>query len=308
MGPDMITDGHSTEMVTTTVVPVYDDDQEDFIKPVKKKNVLFNEPNYSRSKSPIKTTRKLRKAVTVDKSRLTMFDLLSYNPPLSKQDTEKRSQEEEVIISEQKTAVPEEEEDVDDERSQEPQTLGPRVKVGPNGEIILDEESLVVKKKNNVIGPLIVEASNRSSITTYSSFRGKKTPGSKPRWSEEETVRFYSALGLIGTDFTLMSTLFFKETRTRLDLRNKFKKEERLHKTLVDKALKGSDLSLLPDSEDLSNLIISTDSDDSGSIFKVSDSVIEPVIKQNDSKEPKKKRKCRKRQRITEELDSGEDN
>lgn len=53
-----------------------------------------------------------------------------------------------------------------------------------------------------------------------------------------ETLRFYRALNTIGTDFSLMQSIF--PERTRHDLKRKFKKEERTNRELLDKALSAS--------------------------------------------------------------------
>lgn len=54
-------------------------------------------------------------------------------------------------------------------------------------------------------------------------------------WSKDETVLFYKALNTLGTDFTLMVQLF--PGRNRRELKMKFKKEERMNRLLIDKAL-----------------------------------------------------------------------
>lgn len=54
----------------------------------------------------------------------------------------------------------------------------------------------------------------------------------------KETARFYKALSTVGTDFSLMETLF--AWRSRAELKTKFKKEERSNRVLVDKALQDS--------------------------------------------------------------------
>lgn len=50
-----------------------------------------------------------------------------------------------------------------------------------------------------------------------------------------ETKKFYRALNVVGTDFSLMKPYF--RNRTRRELKLKFKKEERLNPNLVNKAL-----------------------------------------------------------------------
>ena len=69
----------------------------------------------------------------------------------------------------------------------------PRVKVGPNGEIILDEASTVVEtkaakeaKKNIELSPIVVEKTNRA--TNYGTWSKKRKHSD---WSDRETLKFY---------------------------------------------------------------------------------------------------------------------
>ncbi|KAL5479589.1 hypothetical protein EMCRGX_G023131 [Ephydatia muelleri] len=55
------------------------------------------------------------------------------------------------------------------------------------------------------------------------------------KWTKEETNLFFRALSQVGTDFTIMTLLLPK--RTRKELKNKFKKEEKLRPHLVSDAL-----------------------------------------------------------------------
>lgn len=50
-----------------------------------------------------------------------------------------------------------------------------------------------------------------------------------------ETKKFYRALNVVGTDFSLMKPYF--RNRTRRELKIKFKKEERFNPNLINKAL-----------------------------------------------------------------------
>ena len=54
-------------------------------------------------------------------------------------------------------------------------------------------------------------------------------------WSSDETIKFYRCLHTVGTDFSLMLTLF--PNRSRRDLKLKFKKEEKFNGDLVNKAI-----------------------------------------------------------------------
>ena len=123
----------------------------------------------------------------------------------------------------------EDEEDVDEPE----EMVVPQVKVGPNGQIIIDEKSLVIdqyKAQENI---------DRSDILVDEDTNGngfyKRRQKSKD-WNKWETVKFYKALNTYGTDFLLMQSIFPK--RTRQELKLKYKKEERLNNLLVEKALR----------------------------------------------------------------------
>ena len=122
-----------------------------------------------------------------------------------------------------------------DEENQAPPV--PQVKIGPDGELIIDEASTVIdttaakKAKEDLLKtPLIFESSNMA--TNYGSW-GKKRKNVD--WTERETVRFFKALSVFGTDFSMMENVF--KRRNRHDLKMKFKKEERSSRALVDKCL-----------------------------------------------------------------------
>lgn len=111
----------------------------------------------------------------------------------------------------------------------------PQIKIGPSGEIILDEKSLVVERKDikkqreEIARSEVVNADIDTSYGIYKKHKRSKF------WTADETLRFYKALNTLGTDFTLMCELF--PERTRRELKMKFNKEEKINKTLVDKAL-----------------------------------------------------------------------
>lgn len=73
-------------------------------------------------------------------------------------------------------------------------------------------------------------------------------------WTQEETVRFYRCLHTIGTDFSLMLSLF--PYRNRRELKFKFKKEEKLNGHLINKAL------LFPKEFDIDELQAEFDKED----------------------------------------------
>ncbi|CAH2089446.1 unnamed protein product [Euphydryas editha] len=174
------------------------------------------------------TTMRRRREI-VKRDTLTMYDLIFYNPtsnPILPDEDEIKIQEanarEELEWSKMKEV--------------EPPTANiapvPQIKLGPQGEIILDEESLVIKQTDS--GRKITSVVHEGAWGNSNGYKYKRGPRAA-EWSAAETVRFYRALAAIGTDFTLMAPLF--PDRTRKELKIKFKKEEKLNGAQVDKAL-----------------------------------------------------------------------
>lgn len=172
-----------------------------------------------------------------DRSAMTMQDLIYYNPPGNPmpEKSSKTLSKEKVVSETRSVADAEEQEAVDDVAEQEEDEtaeVGPRVRLGPNGEITLDEESLVIRRQ-------VAQPTTRAVVyetggeTNYASFR--KNVKGRCTWTPAQTARFYRALSVCGTDFTLMATFFPK--RTRQELKNKFKREERRNRELVDRTI-----------------------------------------------------------------------
>uniref|UniRef100_A0A1B0CLB2 Myb-like domain-containing protein n=2 Tax=Lutzomyia longipalpis TaxID=7200 RepID=A0A1B0CLB2_LUTLO len=170
-----------------------------------------------------------------DRSRLTMYDMIYYNPssnPMkypakkdkSKATPERRSSVSSVIsVVSQKSLKSENENNPEKEKpppeeevkvKEETAMPVPQLKLGPNGEMILDEKSLVIETTGD---------------------REARETLANANWTDSETIIFYKCLHTIGTDFSLMCTLF--TNRTRRDLKLKFKKEEKMNLALVNKAL-----------------------------------------------------------------------
>lgn len=184
-----------------------------------------------------------------DRNNLTMFDLIYYNPMhgqrMSLEDEDERVDDPEEQISEdsqlpekvEKTELDAKAEEVLEDVGRSDALPVPRVKVGVNGEIIIDEASLHVEttqqKEAKVIlkaAPLVFE--NNKTSYTYGRWSKKRR---NRDWTEKETIKFYKALSVVGSDFSMMESIFTK--RTRNELRLKFKKEERINGKLVDKCL-----------------------------------------------------------------------
>ena len=124
----------------------------------------------------------------------------------------------------------------DEEEEEETSVLAPQLKIGPDGSIMVDEKSLMIKttaaKNKEVLHKTdIIDESTHSTNRTWSKKRVKAM-----EWTEKETARFYRALATVGTDFSIMAAKCFIG-RSREELKKKFKKEERLNRKLVDLAL-----------------------------------------------------------------------
>ncbi|XP_007941553.1 transcription factor TFIIIB component B'' homolog [Orycteropus afer afer] len=177
-----------------------------------------------------------------DRSKMTMRDFIYYlpnnNPMISSLEQEKKTEKSSTPVQtrelESKTTPDAEENEEIEEESDDGPLLVPRVKVAEDGSIILDEESLTVEVLRTK-GPCVVEENDpifeRGSTTTYSSFR--KNYYSKP-WSNKETDMFFLAISMVGTDFSMIGQLF--PHRARIEIKNKFKREEKANGWRIDKA------------------------------------------------------------------------
>ncbi|CAL8079190.1 unnamed protein product [Calicophoron daubneyi] len=115
--------------------------------------------------------------------------------------------------------------------------LAPQLRLDANGNIVLDETSLVLSLPETPKDGAVRHVSEDTGIlgVTYSSFR-RPPDRSGRRWSEQETVRFYRALSTIGPDFYLMSKLF--PNRSRGELKRKFNREAKTNPYLVNDVLR----------------------------------------------------------------------
>ncbi|TGZ68284.1 hypothetical protein CRM22_004332 [Opisthorchis felineus] len=134
--------------------------------------------------------------------------------------------------------------------------LAPQLRLDADGNIVLDETSLLVSLPEttvNTSGMRFVDEESGLLSVTYNSFRPpqEKRGG---RWDARETVRFYRALSTIGPDFYLMLKLF--PNRNREELKRKFKRESRAHPYLVNQALRNRR------SHDLTALVALSDDDE----------------------------------------------
>ncbi|XP_063149216.1 transcription factor TFIIIB component B'' homolog [Candoia aspera] len=226
-------------------------DHEKIIKTQKLREMLKEELKKEKKQRKFKYPA-IEKNMPEDRSKMTMRDFIYYLPEnnpmksslVEEKKTEKTStvtqarEPEERIVADHED---ENEEDDDEEQGRgegedDGSLLVPRVKVAEDGSIILDEESLTVEVLRTK-GQCVVEENDPifecGSATTYSSFR--KSYYTRP-WSEKETDMFFLAISMVGTDFSMISQLF--PHRARTEIKNKFKREEKVNGWRIDKAFK----------------------------------------------------------------------
>lgn len=188
---------------------------------------------------PIKSL-SLRSSVN---KNVKLRDLLFFNPPMTKDQKRhkksvilaKKNELKKVRDDDSKTAGDKEGEE---EKREEP-SLIPKVKMGPEGKLVLDESSTIINRRNSIKEKEAIVEDNEDIIsrTNYDSFRRKPTNTSQTKWSLADTEKFYHALTILGTDFSMMESLLFAGARSRTELHKKFKREERVNKLKVDIAL-----------------------------------------------------------------------
>ncbi|KAJ7651740.1 hypothetical protein DFH06DRAFT_1134940 [Mycena polygramma] len=101
-----------------------------------------------------------------------------------------------------------------------------QVRIGPNGETIIDEESLTVDRTEDV------DTTNYTKFVNSASYT-KKCRGS--RWSAEETDLFYEALSQHGENYELISLVL--PGRSRTACKNKFKTEDKKDSARINRCL-----------------------------------------------------------------------
>ncbi len=105
-----------------------------------------------------------------------------------------------------------------------------------NGRYVVVASSIEVGGRNPADEQQYEEVHEDSAMTaTSNSFSDREKT---ERWRTNETRLFFKSLQQCGTDFSMIEQLF--PGRTRKQLKNKFKKEERLRPRLVSMALKST--------------------------------------------------------------------
>lgn len=210
------------------------------------------------------TSQKLEpiKSLKLPNKNVKLRDLLFVNPPLTKDQKKHRKQNKPKFQQQAKdkqaakvASKSNSDNDAtnDNNDTQDEHCLIPKVKVGPDNTLILDESSTIITRKNSIKEQEAIVEDNEDIIckTNYDSFRRRPTRTSQTKWSPEDTTKFYKAMTICGTDFSMMESLLFSGARSRTELHKKFKREERINKKKVDIALSNI---ISVNSEELDNL------------------------------------------------------
>ncbi|KDQ63310.1 hypothetical protein JAAARDRAFT_120662 [Jaapia argillacea MUCL 33604] len=109
-----------------------------------------------------------------------------------------------------------------------------QLRIGANGETIIDEDSLFVDRgeEHETEEYTHIEESDTSKFVNSATY-SKKVRGS--RWSAEETELFYDALSQFGENYELISMVL--PGRDRKACKNKFKAEDKRNPTRINYSL-----------------------------------------------------------------------
>ncbi|CEF65345.1 Transcription factor TFIIIB component B'' homolog [Strongyloides ratti] len=186
-------------------------------------------PSIAPSITPSIGSRKKKKLFTgkeeLDPTKFTMMDLIYWNPKHEKGlDKEKFKLPKSSTLAPRPKMVKVEDDNV-----------GPRVKVDEDGNLVIDQESLIVKQQaENNIWETVDESTLPRKITSLS-FRKNKVIRKSHAWSQEETDLFYQIIQATGPDFTLMHQFF--PTKARAELKAKYNREEKYNSAKLTQAL-----------------------------------------------------------------------
>jgi hypothetical protein len=99
-----------------------------------------------------------------------------------------------------------------------------------DGKVVIENSTLALREEKEKL--IIVEDKKAYKLTSMS-FR---TKNHTPKWTAEETRKFYKAIEIFGADFSMIAKLF--PNRNRDQIKNKFRKEEKVNIQIMDEAFK----------------------------------------------------------------------
>ncbi|GFS24752.1 transcription factor TFIIIB component B'' homolog [Elysia marginata] len=173
-----------------------------------------------------------------DRQKMKMSDLVLWNP--ERNFLPSKPKKKKIAKDENRPNSPEESMSVDDKanatkESENAALPAPQVMIGPDGNVVLNTESLLIstpEKGDHSRSKIIVEEDDDDRYLNTNSYRKNYK---KKLWSEEETDKFFIGLSMCGTDFSLLTKLL--TNRSRRELKNKFRREEKYNRPRVDKSL-----------------------------------------------------------------------
>ncbi|KIH59320.1 Myb-like DNA-binding domain protein [Ancylostoma duodenale] len=156
----------------------------------------------------------------LDPKKMRMMDMIYWNPKKEKGMSRKYT-DTESVVGEKPAQSSEKQASVGGSAK----SAAPQVKIGADGRLVIDEDSLVVAKEttNESIWETVEEDRMTRKVTSLS-FRNRMWRKGTA-WTEKETELFYEILRCTGPDFGLMHEFF--PSRARNELKSKFNKEER---------------------------------------------------------------------------------
>jgi len=188
------------------------------------KSKLDAAKNMKRKRSTVKFGEEL------DTKKFTLADLIDWRPA-TENTLRKKWDERRLQLSSNASSV-ESLNGASNSGNDVKQQVGPRVKMNEKGEMVLDEESLVVVEhvESNVWETVNDELMPKK-LNSMSFRKCRRTA----LWTVIETDLFYEVLSATGTDFGLMHE--FIPTRSRAELKKKFNREEKLDEERVNEIL-----------------------------------------------------------------------
>jgi len=162
-----------------------------------------------------------------------MSDLIHWKPKVENSLRKKRNERKQKLLENIASSSTVDDEGIGETTRKSNERIGPRVRINECGEMVVDEESLVVvenpestlwEKVNDDLIP------NRLNSLSYR----RKTRRSV-FWSTIETDLFYEVLAAAGTDFGFMHE--FIPSRSRVELKRKFNKEEKTNMRRINEVL-----------------------------------------------------------------------
>uniref|UniRef100_A0A1I8EHF0 SANT domain-containing protein n=1 Tax=Wuchereria bancrofti TaxID=6293 RepID=A0A1I8EHF0_WUCBA len=222
---------------------------------------------------PPKVRKKFTGSEPLDPKTMTMQDLIFWNPKNEKRlhEDSRKKRKDSVTDLEIMRKI-----DVESrqKRSEKLAFAAPQVKIAADGSLILDESSLTITNENDSSVWETVEEDRSNKKLNSMSFRKRPFCRGNP-WSELETDLFYDILRATGPDFGLMHEFF--PSRTRVELKAKYNREERFNWTRLNQAMAVPTL--------LSDALYSHANE-------IIDRIKEKEIKKKDLKLPKKNGVC----------------